>query len=260
MCRVSAPALQPDIEEIRSCQNGARRNLQVIGRGMGGIVQPVNLVNGKILEQPVGNHGACAAQPFLGRLENEHHRTGKIPGFRQIAGGAEQDGGVHIMPAAVELSGIDGRIGQTGFLRHRQGIHIGPQPDGAVACMPAAQHTDHTGLAITAMDLDAPGSELFGDDAGRAHLLETDFGMLVQIVADGDKFGNIGPDPIKDFRSGRFDGIDGDIHGISSGQKSIVFAIGRLRRIGFGYGKSGLERRQSLRPAFFIKGRMRSAK
>ena len=141
------------------------RNLEVIGRGMGGVVEPVNLVDRKILEQPIGNHGARATQSLFGRLENEHHRAGEIAGFRQITGGAEQDGGVHIMPTAVEFAGIDRRVRQAGFLRHRQGIHIGPKPDGPVAGMAAAQHADHAGLAITTMHLDAPGSELFSDDA-----------------------------------------------------------------------------------------------
>lgn len=31
--------------------------------------------------------------------------------------------------------------------------------------MTAAQHANHAGLAITAMNLDAPGSKLFSDDA-----------------------------------------------------------------------------------------------
>lgn len=77
----------------------------MVGRCVGGIVQPVNLIDREILEQPISDHGACATQTFLGGLENEDHRAGKITGFRQIAGSAEQYGGVHIMPATVELAG-----------------------------------------------------------------------------------------------------------------------------------------------------------
>src|SRR6185437_2691382 len=52
----------------------------------------------------------------------------------------------------------------------------------------ALEHPDHAGAADPAMHLDAPLLQSVGDDARGADLLEADFGMRVQILADRDEF------------------------------------------------------------------------
>ena len=82
----------------------------------------------------MGLQNAALAQPpgaaggLLRRLEQEQH----IPGqFRDmdghIFGQGQRHGGVAVMAAGVHLSGMNGGIGQSGGLSHRQGVHIRPE-------------------------------------------------------------------------------------------------------------------------------------
>jgi hypothetical protein len=62
----------------------------------------------------------------------------------------------------------------------RQSIHIRTQPDRRAIADP--KNADHTGLANVTMDLTAELCELTGDELGGAMLLETEFGMRVQVL------------------------------------------------------------------------------
>ena len=120
------------------------------------VVQAVNFVAGEFLEQSVLDHGARAAEAFLGRLEDEVHRAVEIAGFGEIARGAEQDGGVAVMAAAVKAAGNGRAPFQVGVLFHRQRVHVGAQPDALAAISIALEHADDAGAAEAAMHLHAP--------------------------------------------------------------------------------------------------------
>ena len=51
------------------------------------VVQPVDFLARKALEQAVVEHGARAAEPFFRRLKDQHDRAGKRTGRGEISGG-----------------------------------------------------------------------------------------------------------------------------------------------------------------------------
>ncbi len=135
---------------------GACKYLDLFGSKLRRIVQPVDLVAGKALEQIVGEHRARPAETFLGRLENENRGCHRSCGFREIARSAEQNGGVAVMAAAVKAARNGGAPRQVGLLFHWQRVHVGAKPDPAAAAALALQQADDTGAANVAMHLDAP--------------------------------------------------------------------------------------------------------
>ena len=183
-----AIAVDGDVEEIGAGHRRSRQDRDLAMVEVGRVVQAVDLVAGKFLEQPVLDHGAGAAEAFFGRLEDEMHGAVEIPGLGEIARGAEQHGGVAVMAAAVEAAGNGRAPFQIGVLFHRQRVHVGAQADALGAAALALEHADHAGAAEAAMHLDAPLRQLVGDDAGGADFLEADFGMRVQIAADRGEF------------------------------------------------------------------------
>src|SRR5258708_29545131 len=100
-----AVALDGDVKEISAGHRGARQDRDLAVVEVRRIVQPVDLVAGKLLEEAVLDHGASAAEAFFGGLKDEMHGAVEIPGFGQIARGAEQHGGVAVVAAAVEAAG-----------------------------------------------------------------------------------------------------------------------------------------------------------
>ena len=79
-----------------------------------------------------------------------------------------------------------GGVGQAGFLVDGQGVDVGAQPDGAPARPPAraADGGDDARLGDAGRHLVAAEfTELLGDDAGGAHLLEADLRVLVEVAA-----------------------------------------------------------------------------
>ena len=177
-----------DVEEIGAGHRRSRQNGKLAVVQIGCVMQAVNLVAGKFFEQPVLDHRARPAKAFFGRLEDEVHGAVEVPGFGEIACGAEQHGGVAVMAAAVEAAGNGGAPFQIGVFLHRQRVHVGAQADALAAGAVALEHADHAGAAETAMHLDAPLGQLVGDDAGGPHFLETDLRMRVKIAADRGEF------------------------------------------------------------------------
>jgi hypothetical protein len=131
----------------------------------------------------VGDHGAGAAEAFLGRLEDEDRRALEVPRLGEVARRAEQHGGVAVMAAAVEsCRRMVERQGRLVDLVHRQRIHVGAQADaaaGPAACLRRMPTTPV--LADAAMCTSMPQErELLGDDVGGPDLLEADLGMGVE--------------------------------------------------------------------------------
>ena len=192
-CRMAAAGLDPDIEEERASHRLTREHGDLAGREVRGVVEAVDLVAGEALEEAVGDHRAGASEAFLGRLEHEDGGAGKVARLRQIAGGAEQHGGVAVMPAAVEASGVLGAERQVGPLVHRQGVHVGAKSHPAIARVATPQDADHAGAADAGVGLDPPRLQPLGNDGRRARFLEADLGVGVQVMADGNELvGEIG--------------------------------------------------------------------
>src|SRR6202163_1175619 len=139
---------------------------------IGRVVEPVDLVAGKFLEQPVLDHGAGAAEAFFGRLEDEMHGAVEIPGLREVTRGAEQHGGVAVMAAAVEAAGNGRAPSYVGVLFYREGVQVGAQAAALSPIAFALEHADHASAAEAAMHLDAPLRQPVGNDAGGADFLE----------------------------------------------------------------------------------------
>lgn len=71
----AAAAGDLDVEEIGAGHGRAGEDRDLAGIEIGRVVQAVDLVAGKTLEQLLGDHAARAAKPFLGRLEDEDRRA-----------------------------------------------------------------------------------------------------------------------------------------------------------------------------------------
>ncbi len=89
-----------------------------------------------------------------------------------------------IMSTAMEPAGILGRIGQVCPFFHGQGVHVCTQTDRATFPQFPSKDADNASLADATMHLYPPVIEHLCNDAGRSHLLEADFRILVQIAAD----------------------------------------------------------------------------
>ena len=165
-------------------------------------MEPVDLVAGEALEEPVGEHRAGAAEPLLGRLEDEHRGAVEGPRLGEVARRAEQHRGVPVMAAGVHLAGLGRGVGKPGRLLDRQRVHVGAKPDAAIVAALPFEHADHPGPADAAMHRDAPGGELFGDDRGGALLLEADLRMGVEVVPPGDEVVGEAGDAVEDGHGG----------------------------------------------------------
>ena len=110
----------------------------------------------------------------------------KFARFGEVFRGAQQHGGVAVMAAGMHAAWELCWRRAAGGLLHRQRVHVGAQADrGLPVAVP--QHADDAGLADAAMHLDAPFLRAFGDEVGGAVLLQAQFGMGVDVVADGGR-------------------------------------------------------------------------
>src|SRR6267378_3588987 len=222
-----AIAVDGDVEEVGARHGGPRQNRDLAMVQIGRVVQPIDLIAGKFLEQAVLDHGAGAAEAFFGRLKDEMHGAVEIPGLREIARGAEQHGGVAVMAAAVEAAGNGRAPFQVGILFHRQRVHVGAQANALAAAAFALEHADHAGAAEAAMYLDAPLGQLVGHDAGGPDFLEADFGMGVQIPADRGEFLGIAFDAV-DVGHVCYPVAEDDERDLVSGAKAAPFGLMRM--------------------------------
>ena len=181
---VRAPPAHGDIEERAPGHLRTRRDRELAQRHVGPVVDGVDRVAGKPLEQPVLQHRQGPAGALLAGLEDEVHRAVEVAGFRQVSRRAQQHRGVPVMAAGVHLAGGAAGIGNVVRLAHRQRIHVRPKPHRLVA-VAGPQHAHHAGAADAAMHLDPPFLQLARDQIGGAMLLHAELGMGVDVVADG---------------------------------------------------------------------------
>jgi hypothetical protein len=149
------------------------------------VVHAVHHIAGELLEQPLLDHHPRAAQPFLGRLEDEMDGAGEVGRGGESLGGAQQHGGVTVVAAGVHLVGYGRRVVERVLLLEMERIHVGAQPDRLLAGLVALERADHAGCREPTVDLEAPGLELLGHDLGRSYFLECRLGMAMDVAADG---------------------------------------------------------------------------
>jgi hypothetical protein len=109
------------------------RHRHFVGAQTRHVVQAIDGIAGKDVEEPIFDHLLCPATAFLRRLEDEMHRPGEIPGFCQMARSPEQQRRMPVMSAGMHLSGKLRFVGTFRLLRHRQCIHVGAKADGSRA-------------------------------------------------------------------------------------------------------------------------------
>jgi hypothetical protein len=148
-----------DIEKPATGHRGDGHDAVLANRHARAIVHAVHRIAWEALEQIIVEHGERAADAFLAGLEDEVHRAIELARLGQIARRAEQHGGVSVMPAGVHRALIAAAIRDVVGFGDRQRVHVGAQPDRALA-VAGAQHADHAGAADRAMHLDPPFLEL----------------------------------------------------------------------------------------------------
>ncbi len=75
-------------------------------------------------------------------------------------------------------------VRQPGCFLHRQCVHVGPKTDRGLP-VAIAQHAHHAGFADAAMHLDPPFLQLPRNKLRGAVFLQSQFGMGVNVAADG---------------------------------------------------------------------------
>ena len=165
------------------------------GLHAGRVVQAVDRLARKALEEAVPHHGERAAAPLFRGLEDEMERPAEIRVLGEVPGRAEEHRRVPVMPAGVHLAGMDGGVGAARPLLERERVHIGAQADRALAGKAAADRRDDAGAADALRHLDAPFAKLAADERGGAVLLHSELGMGMDVAPDLREFGMMGVEP-----------------------------------------------------------------
>ena len=155
----------------------------------------VNRIAGETLKQPIFQHGERAAAAFFPRLEDEMDNAVEIAGLRQVFGGPQQHGGMAIMPAGMHRPLHRAAIGDIIQFFHRQRIHIGAQPNGAIAGT-IAEHANHARTAHAAMHLNPKRFQGGSHLLRRAEFRHAEFRMGMQVTPEGGEFGLVAADGI----------------------------------------------------------------
>lgn len=157
-------------------------------RQVGPVVQRVDAVARKALEQAILDHLARAAFAFLGGLEDEVHGAIEPARARQLARRADQHAGVAVVTAAVVRARVAAGMRRRAQFHHGQRIHVGAQAHAAGPAA-AAQRADHAGAADAFVHLQAEQPQRLRHDAGRAPLLKGQLGVRMQVAPQRDEFG-----------------------------------------------------------------------
>ncbi|MNO60086.1 hypothetical protein D3C76_506890 [compost metagenome] len=150
----------------------------------GHVVHAEQGIAGEALQQAVGEHRLGATLALFSRLEDQRQRAIELAGSSQVTGGTQQHGGMPVMAASVHAALVAAAVGSAGGLVNGQRVHVGTQAELAWAAA-VAQHADHAGLADACVHLVAPVFEQLRDQGRGAAFFETEFGVSVDIVADG---------------------------------------------------------------------------
>jgi hypothetical protein len=126
---VRAAALDVDVEERAARHHRPRAHREGSERHPGPVVHAEHRFAGKALEEAVLDHGACAADAFLGGLEDEVHRAVEMPRPGEVFRRAEEHRGVAVVAAGVHAAVVRGLVAEAVRFPDRQRIHVRAQPD-----------------------------------------------------------------------------------------------------------------------------------
>ena len=186
--RVRALAAHGDLEFVARCHQRAGRGAERADRHARPVVHAEHGIAREPVEQAVLDHLAGAAATFLRRLEDQMDGAIEIAMLGQVVRRAQQHRGVTVVAARVHLAFVLRAMAEGVRFLQRQGVHVGAQADG-LGAIAIADDTDQTGGAQAAMDLDTPRFQISGHHVGGALFLETQFGMRMDVTADGADFG-----------------------------------------------------------------------
>ncbi len=164
----------------RGDRTGLDRELS--GRKTRQIVYAEDRIHGKAIKESFLDHDARAAAAFFSRLEDEVDRTIEVTRLGEVLGRREQHRGMPVVTARMHLAGKLAGMAEPVRLRDRQGVDVGPEPDGARRGA-AFDHADDARLRPTSMDRNTPFAQDRRDTIGRAMLLKAEFRMGMKIAA-----------------------------------------------------------------------------
>ena len=199
MRRGPVTALAGDIDK-----GGVNTRHQRIGRGqelaeghVRGVVDAVDLGDGKAVHNPLLHHDLTTATIFLGGLEQERDPAREFAGFGQILGGPQKHGHMAIMAAGMHLAGDGGGMFSAGQLFDGQRIHIGAQANRRPCPLPVDDRND-AGLGDAGVDLiHADLFQPIDDEGGGVVAVKGQLGVLVQMTAPALHFFGIGCDTVE---------------------------------------------------------------
>src|SRR5690606_37628372 len=129
--------------------------------------------------------GASAAAQLFGGLEDKMNRAVEVPPPRNDLGGGQQDRGMAVMAAGMHGAWyLACPFDAIAFL-YRQGVHIGAQADAA-AGVAVSERTQHARAGDAFRNVVAQSPQTISDHAGSAELLETEFGMAMDVSPERD--------------------------------------------------------------------------
>ena len=164
--------------------------------------RPKTALGPRIVEDALRDHKFRAAllargRPFLGGLEDEHEGARDVLAHSgEHRGHAVLHRGVDVMSAGVHhadlLSVVSGahfrRERQIGVLGDGQGVHVGAHRHHR-SRLPALQDPDHAGVGDPFAHLVEPEfPEVFRHHPRGLELAVPEFGMLVDVLAESDRF------------------------------------------------------------------------
>ena len=156
----------------------------------------------RIVENALRDHHFRAAlfarrRSFLGGLEDEQDRARDVLAHSgEHRGHAVLDRGVDVVTAGVHHPDLlvvvggahRGREREIGVLGDRQGVHVGAHRHDRSG-LPALQDADDAGVRDPLAHLvEAKFAEMFGHHPRRLELAVSEFGELVDVLPEGDRF------------------------------------------------------------------------
>ena len=129
---VPAGPAQPDGEALEGGHGDPGAGHHQAGGQVGGEVEAGHALDPEPVEHTALEHRSGPLAGLLGGLEEQDDPAGE-PGrpLRQHRGGAEQGGGVAVVPAGVHHPGDARAEGKAGLLLDGKGVDVGAEQDGA---------------------------------------------------------------------------------------------------------------------------------
>ena len=185
--RVAGLAAHDNVEPVRRRKAGAMHEAEIADRDLRMVVEPECQIDLGAIHDAVGDHGLHAPDAFLGRLEYQLDSARKLRSqLLEHRGNTDQRRGVDIVAAGMHQARLGAGERQAGLLLDRQGVHV--RADREHRARPTAlDQANDAGLADAGLVGDAKSREFACNDPGGADLLETEFGVGVNVAADFDQ-------------------------------------------------------------------------